>query len=348
MPEYGLRPLPLSGLDFPKKDTSLTEYAETLRREQHAPQAMFRASKWLSSEAIKIFYNEVKFRIDVDPSGLRFMEEAIGNPAAFHSHLILKGFPPFRRQRNMELYIRLDGNTRFRFYEEPDTCHYNLKEWLRLIADALSINPRIDSLVVYLPCLCTLFEAQASKADTSEADASKADVSGADVSGAEASEPNPQKAKSSETVAFEPDASESDPAESDFDQQLQPDYTTDKAFTNFFNFVAPLKRLRVRKTTIFLPYSGLESRIPCLLPPCQELWQKLQRLLEMEHLSGESLNKREKSWKRLKFDVTRKYSLAEIYLFNQTWRCLDDRDDNMEYEEAVQALQEYLPTRVWD
>ncbi|KAL8923912.1 MAG: hypothetical protein Q9208_004349 [Pyrenodesmia sp. 3 TL-2023] len=357
MPDYGLRPLPLPGLDFPKEDTSLTEYAETLCREQHAPQALFRASKWLSSEAVKIFYNEVKLRIDADPSGFRFMEEAIGNPAAFHSHLILKGFPPFRRQRNMELYIRLDGNTHFRFWEEPALCHYSLKEWLRLIADALSINPRIDSLVVYLPCGCTLSQAEASQAEASQADASQAGASqaGASQAGASqagaiqagASEPYPKGLNHSGTDTLEPGASISDSSEYDSDQQPQPDDTTIETFIDFFNFVEPLKRLRVHKKTTFLPYSGLKSGVPCLLPPCQELWQQLQGLLDMEHLSGEKLTKQEKTWKRLKFDVTRKYFGTENALFRQVWRCLDGRDDDLDFEEAVQELRNYLPTRDW-
>lgn len=312
MPEHGLRPLPLPGLDFPKDDIPLTEYADTLRRDQNSPQALFRASKWLSSEAVRIFYNEVKLRIDVDPAGLRFMDEAIGNQAAFHSHLVLKGFPIFRRQRNIELYIKMDGNDRLDFYTRPDGYCYNMKEWLRLITDALLINPRIDSLAVYLPCPCTLPES---------------DCSGSDAS-----------------------VSESDASDADSDMLLQPD-VIDPQTIDALDFLTPLKRLRVRKSTAFLPYrGGNHPRVggPCLLPECHKMLEHVQCRAGMEQLSGEKLNEREKAWKRLKFDVTRRYYLTENEWFHQVWRCLDDRDDDIEFEEAVQGLQEYLPARVWD
>ncbi|KAL8899510.1 MAG: hypothetical protein Q9207_006162 [Kuettlingeria erythrocarpa] len=320
MPENGLRPLPLPGVDFPEEDESLTKYCETLRREQHAPQSLFRANKWLSSEAVKIFYNEVNFRIDIEPTCLRFMEEAFGNEAVFHSHAMLKSFPPFRRQRNIDLYIRLNADTVPDCFYEPH-C-YNLKEWLRLIADALAINPKIDSLAVYVPCPCGFVKSDHSESDHVESDAS---------------ETGPSASGHDELELSKPGLSDSDDVGFTIPQIIE-----------HFDFLTPLKRLFVHKSTSFLPFrDGKHSngRGPCLRSECLEMMKYVQYCLGMERLIGEKLNEREKVWKRLKFDTTRKYYCTENRLFYQVWECLDDRDDDLSFEEAVRELGEYLPTR---
>ncbi|KAI4182983.1 MAG: hypothetical protein LQ346_006429 [Caloplaca aetnensis] len=335
MPENGLRPLPLPGLDFPEVDKSLTKYSKTLRREQHAPQSLFRANKWLSSEAVKIFYNEVKFRIDVEPTGLRFMDEAYGNEAIFRSHTMLKRFPPFRRQRNIELYIILNADTFPECFYEPH-C-YHLKEWLRLIADALVINPKIDSLAVYVPCSCGYVESDHSESDHVESDPSKTDLSKTGPSETGPSETGPSASGPDEPELSKPGLWDSDGVE-----------VTISQITEHFDFLTPLNRLFVHKSTSFLPLrDGKHSkgRGPCLRSGCQEMMKYVQHCLGMEHLNGEKLNEREKVWKRLKFDTTRKFYCTENRLFYQVWECLDDRDDDVSFEEAVQELREYLPTR---
>lgn len=106
MPQHGLRPLPLPS-DFDEHDPTCLEYVGALRREQSTPLNLFWVNRWISTEVLKILHGEAVFRIDIDPSGIRFLGRKVGEPHKFRSHTFLGDLAPFN-MRNYELFISMD------------------------------------------------------------------------------------------------------------------------------------------------------------------------------------------------------------------------------------------------
>ncbi|KAL8933067.1 MAG: hypothetical protein Q9216_006536 [Gyalolechia sp. 2 TL-2023] len=158
MPRHGFRPLPLPS-DFNKIDPSCIEYIEALRREQSTVRNLFRVNQWVMSESKKIFQAKTALHIDVEPSGFRYGSCQISKSDKFRCHSFLQHQEAFTSMRNYELQIHLIepqhsremGNLRL----FSDLC-YAVKEWLRMICDALSKNECINHMTVKMLGLCAL------------------------------------------------------------------------------------------------------------------------------------------------------------------------------------------------
>lgn len=160
MPQCGIRPLPFPS-EFNKIDPSCIEYVEALRRERITALNLLQVNHWISSESIKIFYAETVLHIDVEPTRIRFGGTKISEHHRFRGYTFLQNFKAFTHFRNYELQIHLRGAARFKAIENQrifrDVC-LAIKEWLRMISDALSTNPCIDHMAVKMLGLCALRE----------------------------------------------------------------------------------------------------------------------------------------------------------------------------------------------
>ncbi|KAL9010267.1 MAG: hypothetical protein Q9173_004786 [Seirophora scorigena] len=127
------------------------------------PVNLFRVSKAISAEAIRVFYNETCFCMGVTPFRIRNREAVTRRLDSFTNHAVLAEWRPFKCMRNYHLNIKSSPVAEWfdpigmYIFKGPPTYEDGtprIKEWLRLIADELVNHGLIQNLTITAPCNC--------------------------------------------------------------------------------------------------------------------------------------------------------------------------------------------------
>ena len=164
MPDDRTQPLHEQESDWNDEyDTTFAgDYYVEPKQSEVVPTSLFRMNKMISAETLALFRNEYSFRMDITPFGIHARGHCTKEDGGYHySHLKqLSSWRPFDNHRNFHLNLRSDA-VRWAQYSNQDPLsyregHYNVKEWLRLVCDELSIRPPIQNLSITAPCRCAL------------------------------------------------------------------------------------------------------------------------------------------------------------------------------------------------
>ncbi|KAL8919511.1 MAG: hypothetical protein Q9172_004949 [Xanthocarpia lactea] len=129
---------------------------------QAIPNSLFEVRGFIANEALAVFYNEVYFRMDISPFGIRTRDHLTDPLKNFENHEKLAKWTEFETRRKYHLNIksnavRWSGGSGV--YQDPsDYQHgsYRIKEWIRLVSDELLTKNIIQTLIITAPCKCAL------------------------------------------------------------------------------------------------------------------------------------------------------------------------------------------------
>ncbi|KAL9599552.1 MAG: hypothetical protein Q9219_003796 [cf. Caloplaca sp. 3 TL-2023] len=156
MPQHGLRPLPDPLRASIHDSSAYVRHVEGTRHERRTVRNMLYVNRWMSSEALKLLYKEVLFRIDIEPESVRFLGQEITKEQRFRHYPILEDYVPFKYMRHFEFRISFEPGQYVDSLGHIDAFQFAVKEWLRMICDAMSGNRHIQELKVIIPGLCVL------------------------------------------------------------------------------------------------------------------------------------------------------------------------------------------------
>ncbi|KAL9025114.1 MAG: hypothetical protein Q9180_007723 [Flavoplaca navasiana] len=134
---------------------------------QAIPHSLFVVQGFIANEALAVFHNDVYFRMDISPFGIRTRDHLTVPLENFKNHEELAKWTELQTRRKYHLNIksntgRWEGGRDV--YEGP--CSYNhgfhrIKEWIRLVSDELLTKDIIQTLIITAPCRCALKAARA-------------------------------------------------------------------------------------------------------------------------------------------------------------------------------------------
>ncbi|KAL8880322.1 MAG: hypothetical protein Q9198_002246, partial [Flavoplaca austrocitrina] len=166
MPDDRFEPLHESEYDWNDKYDGRMLGFDDCMEEQTEPQAipdsLFEIPGFIANEALAVFHNEVYFRMDFSPFGIRTRDHLTDRLENFKDHEELAKWTEFRTRRKYHLNIKSNA-VRWAggrdVYQDP--CSYNdgsyrIKEWIRLVSDELLAKDIIQRLIITAPCRCAL------------------------------------------------------------------------------------------------------------------------------------------------------------------------------------------------
>lgn len=166
MPDDRLEPLHEPEYDWNDNYDDRISVLDDCMEEQWEPQAiphsLFVVPGFVANEALAVFHNDVYFRMDISPFGIRTRDHLTHHLENFKNHEELAKWTEFQTRRKYHLNIKSNTGrwAGYRDYDQ-DSCSYQhgsdrIKEWIRLVSDELLAKDIIQTLLITAPCACAL------------------------------------------------------------------------------------------------------------------------------------------------------------------------------------------------
>ena len=166
MPDDRFEPLHESEYDWNDKyDGRMLGFDDCMEEKtepQAIPDSLFEVRGFIANEALAVFHNEVYFRMDISPFGIRTRDHLTDYLENFKNHEKLAKWTEFQTRRKYHLNIKSNA-VRWAggrdVYQDPCSYKdgsYRIKEWIRLVSDELLAKDIIQTLIITAPCRCAL------------------------------------------------------------------------------------------------------------------------------------------------------------------------------------------------
>ena len=160
------RTLPLHSKEYDWNDDYDCDSFDILEPSPSAaeiPTNLFLVNRTLSAEALYLFHNHTYFRIDITPFGIHTREGLTGPLDNFDNDQVLAKWKSLKCMRLYHLNVKsssvrwTSGSHYYDIVRDPHTFEdgaERIKEWLRLVCDALVASGKIRNLTITAPCKC--------------------------------------------------------------------------------------------------------------------------------------------------------------------------------------------------
>ncbi|KAL8840419.1 MAG: hypothetical protein Q9176_003917 [Flavoplaca citrina] len=166
MPDDRFEPLHEPEYDwYDKYDDRISGFDDCTEEQwesQAIPHSLFVVQGFIANEAPAVFHNDVYFRLDISPFGIRTRDHLTDHLEYFKNHEELAKWTEFQTRRKYHLNIKSNTGRSAGgrdVYEGPCSYKhgsYRIKEWIRLVSDELFAKDIIQTLIVTAPCRCAL------------------------------------------------------------------------------------------------------------------------------------------------------------------------------------------------